>query len=46
LTIKCLALNEAILGLEWSRVGMIPAIILVVIVASEAASAWLRKRVT
>jgi phosphonate transport system permease protein len=40
------ALNEAILGLEWSRVGVILAIILAVVVASETASAWLRKRVT
>ena len=40
------ALNEAILGLEWSRVGTILLIILAVVVASEAASAYLRKRVT
>lgn len=40
------ALNEAILGLEWSRVGMILTIILVVVIASEVASAWLRKRLT
>jgi phosphonate transport system permease protein len=38
------ALNEAILGLEWSRVGMILLVILVVVVASEATSALLRKR--
>ena len=40
------ALNEAILGLEWSRVGMILLVILAVVVASEAASAYLRKRLT
>ena len=40
------ALNEAILGLEWSRVGMILLVILAVVVASEAASAYLRGRVT
>lgn len=40
------ALNEAILGLEWSRVGMILVLILAVVIASEAASAWLRKRLT
>ena len=40
------ALNEAILGLEWSRVGMILVVILGVVVASEAASAALRKRLT
>ena len=40
------ALNEAILGLEWSRVGMILLVILVVVIASEAASASLRKRLT
>ena len=40
------ALNEAILGLEWSRVGMILVVILAVVVASEVASAYLRKRVT
>ena len=40
------ALNEAILGLEWSRVGLILVVILAVVVASEAASAYLRKRVT
>jgi ABC-type phosphate/phosphonate transport system permease subunit len=36
------ALNGAILGLEWSRVGMI----LVVVAASETASAYVRKRLT
>ncbi len=40
------ALNEAILGLEWSRVGMILLVILAVVVASEAASAYVRKRLT
>jgi phosphonate transport system permease protein len=40
------ALNEAILGLEWSRVGMILVVILAVVVASEAGSAWLRGRLT
>jgi phosphonate transport system permease protein len=40
------ALNEAILGLEWSHVGTILVVILAVVLASEAASAWLRKRLT
>jgi phosphonate transport system permease protein len=40
------ALNEAILGLEWSRVGTILVVVLGVVVVSEAASAWLRRRVT
>ena len=40
------ALNEAILGLEWSRVGTILLVILAVVVASEAASAYLRQRLT
>ncbi len=40
------ALNEAILGLEWSRVGTILVVILAVVVASEAGSAWLRQRLT
>ncbi len=40
------ALNEAILGLEWSRVGMILVVVLGVVVASEAGSAWLRRRLT
>lgn len=39
-------LNTAILGLEWSRVGLILLVILAVVVVSEALSAWLRKRVT
>jgi phosphonate transport system permease protein len=40
------ALNEAILGLEWSRVGLILVVVLGVVVLSEAVSAYLRKRVT
>ena len=40
------ALNEAILGLEWSRVGLILVVVLGVVVLSEAVSAFLRKRVT
>jgi phosphonate transport system permease protein len=40
------ALNEAILGLEWSRVGLILVVVLGVVIASEAGSAFLRKRVT
>jgi len=40
------ALNEAILGLEWSRVGLILVVILGVVIVSEAASAYLRRRVT
>ena len=39
------ALNEAILGLEWSRVGMILVVVLAVVVLSEATSAFVRKRV-
>jgi len=38
-------LNTAILGLEWSRVGLILLVILGVVVVSEAISAYLRKRV-
>jgi phosphonate transport system permease protein len=38
-------LNEAILGLEWSRVGLILVVVLAVVVVSEAVSAYLRKRV-
>ena len=38
-------LNTAILGLEWSRVGLILLVILGVVVISEALSAYLRKRV-
>ena len=40
------ALNEAILGLEWSRVGLILVVLLGVVIVSEAASAYLRRRVT
>ena len=40
------ALNEAILGLEWSRVGTILLVILAVVVTSEAASAYVRSRLT
>jgi phosphonate transport system permease protein len=39
-------LNTAILGLEWSRVGLILLVILGVVIVSEALSAWLRKRAT
>jgi phosphonate transport system permease protein len=39
-------LNEAILGLEWSRVGLVLLVILAVVVASEAVSAVFRKRLT
>ncbi|MBI4607948.1 MAG: phosphonate ABC transporter, permease protein PhnE [Candidatus Rokubacteria bacterium] len=39
-------LNTAILGLEWSRVGLILVVILGVVTVSEALSAYLRKRVT
>ena len=39
-------LNEAILGLEWSRVGLVLLVILAVVVLSETASAFLRKRLT
>jgi phosphonate transport system permease protein len=38
------ALNEAILGLEWSRVGLILLVILGVVIVSETVSAYLRKR--
>ncbi len=38
-------LNTAILGLEWSRVGLILLVILGVVVVSEVISAYLRKRV-
>jgi phosphonate transport system permease protein len=39
-------LNEAILGLEWHRVGLILIVVLLVVIASEALSAFLRRRVT
>jgi phosphonate transport system permease protein len=38
-------LNTAILGLEWSRVGLILLVILGIVVVSETISAYLRKRV-
>ena len=37
-------LNEAILGLEWARVSLILLVILGVVVLSEVASAWIRRR--
>jgi len=40
------ALNESILGLEWSRVGLILVVVLAVVIVSEVSSAYLRKRVT
>ena len=40
------ALNEAILGLEWSRVGLILVVVLAVVIVSETVSAVLRGRVT
>jgi phosphonate transport system permease protein len=40
------ALNEAILGLEWRRVGLILLVILAVVVASEVVSAVVRKGLT
>jgi phosphonate transport system permease protein len=40
------ALNEAILGLEWHRVGLILVVILGIVVVSEAGSALLRKQLT
>jgi phosphonate transport system permease protein len=40
------ALNESILGLEWSRVGLILTVILAIVVVSEAGSALVRKRLT
>jgi phosphonate transport system permease protein len=36
--------NEAILGLEWRRVGLILLVILAVVMASEAGSTFARKR--
>jgi phosphonate transport system permease protein len=39
-------LNTAILGLEWSRVGLILLVILGVVALSELGSAWIRRRVT
>src|SRR6185295_2826887 len=40
------ALNEAILGLEWRRVGLILLLVLAVVVVSEFVSAFARRRVT
>jgi phosphonate transport system permease protein len=40
------ALNEAILGLEWSRVGLILVVVLAIVVVAEAASALLRRKLT
>jgi phosphonate transport system permease protein len=40
------ALNEAILGLEWRRVGLILVVVLAIVVASEVASALVRRRLT
>jgi len=40
------ALNEAILGLEWRRVGLILVVVLGVVIVSEAGSAIVRKRLT
>ena len=40
------ALDEAILGLEWRRVGLILLVILAVVVASEVVSAVVRKGLT
>ena len=39
-------LNEAILGLEWARVGLILVVVLGVVLVSEAVSAFARGRVT
>ena len=39
-------LNEAILGLEWARVGLILLVILGVVALSELASVWIRGRLT
>ena len=39
-------LNEAILGLEWARVGLIIVVVLGVVLVSEAVSAIARRRVT
>jgi phosphonate transport system permease protein len=39
-------LNEAILGLEWARVGLIILVILAVVLVSEAVSAYARARIT
>ncbi len=39
-------LNEAILGLEWARVGLILVVVLGLVLLSEAISALVRGRVT
>ncbi|HYE93678.1 MAG TPA: phosphonate ABC transporter, permease protein PhnE [Terriglobales bacterium] len=39
-------LNEAILGLEWARVGLILVVVLAIVLLSEAASALARARIT
>jgi len=39
-------LNEAILGLEWARVGLILVVVLAVVLLSEAVSVFVRSRVT
>jgi phosphonate transport system permease protein len=39
-------LNEAILGLEWARVGLIILVILGIVLVSEAVSAYARARIT
>jgi phosphonate transport system permease protein len=39
-------LNEAILGLEWARVGLILVVVLGAVLVSEAVSALARRRVT
>jgi phosphonate transport system permease protein len=40
------ALNEAILGLEWSRVGVILVVVLAVVIVSETLSAMVRTRMS
>jgi phosphonate transport system permease protein len=39
-------LNEAILGLEWAKVGLVLLVILGVVALSELGSAWIRGRLT
>jgi phosphonate transport system permease protein len=39
-------LNEAILGLEWARVGLVIVVILAVVLLAEALSAYARARIT
>lgn len=38
--------NEAILGLEWPRVSLIPLLIPRVAALSEVGSAWIRRRLS